>query len=101
MIMLLLGVAALLVLMWTLGMFSRAQVATLKQLGVWVVAIGGLLLAGLLFFTRRGARAVGDLSMLGRLVWSWPGVSGGGAAGGSGSAGGVSPPRAGPMTRAE
>jgi DnaJ homolog subfamily C member 19 len=101
MIMLLLGVAALLVLMWTLGMFSRAQVATLKQLGVWVVAIGGLLLAVLLFFTGRGATAIGALIMLGPLVWSWLGVSGGGAASGSGTAGRGSPPRAGPMTRAE
>ena len=95
--MLLLGVASLLVLMWALGMFSRAQVATLKQLGVWVVAIGALLLAVLLLFTGRGVTAIGALVMLGPLVWSWLGAS----RGGSGTAGQRSPPRAGPMTRAE
>jgi len=99
--MLLLGVVALLVLMWALGMFSRAQVATLKQLGVWVVAIGGLLLAVLLLLTGRGATAIGALVMLGPLVWSWLGASRGGSGGGSGTAGQRSSPRAGPMTRAE
>jgi DnaJ family protein C protein 19 len=101
MLMLLLGLAALVVLMSALGMFSRAQVATLKQLGVWVVAIGGLLLAVLLLFTGRGATAIGALVMLGPLVWSWLGVSRGGPAGRSGTAGPRSAPRAGPMTRAE
>ena len=101
MIMLLLGVVALAVLMSALGMFSRAQVATLKQLGVWVVAIGGLLLAVLLLFTGRGATAIGALVMLGPLVWSWLGVSRPGPASGSGTAGQRAPPRAGPMTRAE
>jgi len=101
MIMLLLGVAALVVLMAALGMFSRAQVATLKQLGVWVVAIGGLLLAVLLFFTGRGATAIGALIMLGPLVWSWLGLSRPGAASGSGTAGRGSPPRSGALTRAE
>jgi len=101
MIMLVLGGAALLVLMAALGMFSRAQVATLKQLGVWVVAIGGLLLAVLLLFTGRGATAIGALVMLGPLVWSWLGVSRGRPASGSGGAGQGSPPRAGALTRAE
>ena len=45
MIVLLLGVATLLVLMAALGMFSRAQIDTLKIFGVWVVALGGLVLA--------------------------------------------------------
>jgi len=105
MIMLLLGVVSLVVLMSALGMFSRAQVATLKQLGVWVAAIGGLLLAVLLLFTGRGATAIGALVMLGPLVWSWLGVSrpgqGGQSAGGPGAAGQRASPRAGPMTRAE
>ena len=71
MIMLLLGVASLLVLMWSLGAFSRAQVATLKQLGIWVAAIGGLLLAVLLLLTGRMAGALPTLILLGPLVWSW------------------------------
>lgn len=101
MLMLVLGVAALAVLMSALGMFSRAQVATLKQLGVWVVAIGGLLLAVLLLFTGRGATAIGALVMLGPLIWSWLGQSRVRPTGGAGTAGPRSPPRAGPMTRAE
>lgn len=75
MIFLALGCLSLLVLLGALGMFSRAQVADIKQFGVWVVAIGGLLLAVLMFFTGRGAAAIGALVMLGPLVWSWMGLS--------------------------
>ena len=100
MIIVLLGAASLLVLMWALGAFSRAQVATLKQLGIWVSAIGGLLLAVLLLLTGRLAGALPVLLLLGPLVWSWiqdakrpqPGRARPGSA----------PPRAGgPMSRAE
>jgi hypothetical protein len=100
MIPLLLGAILLAGLMWALGMFSRAQVTTLKQLGVWVLAIGGLLLSVLLVF-RSPVSAVGVLVMLGPLVWSWLGVSRKGPAGGTGNAGQRPSPRAGPMTRAE
>ncbi len=100
MIMVLLGVASLLVLMWALGAFSRAQVATLKQLGIWIAAIGGLLLAVLLLLTGRIAGALPVLIMLGPLVWSWiaqgkrPQMRPGGRA--------APPPRSGgPMSRAE
>ncbi len=72
---LILGFACLLVLMGALGMFTRAQVNTVKSLGIWVVAIGGLLLAALLLFTGRGATALWALVMLGPLVWSWVGQS--------------------------
>ena len=75
MIFLLLGAATLLVLMGALGMFSRAQIETIKQFGVWVVAIGGLILAALLFLTGRGATAIAALIMLGPMVWSWMGPS--------------------------
>ena len=44
---------------------------TVKQFGIWTVAIGGLLLAVLLLFTGRGALAVGDLLTVGPLVWPW------------------------------
>ncbi len=71
MILLLLGLATLLVLMAALGMFSRAQVTTIKRFGIWVVALGGLSLAALLFLTGRGATAIAALAMLGPLVWSW------------------------------
>lgn len=76
MIALLLGGLCLVVLMAALGMFSRAQVATIKQFGVWIVAIGGLLLTALLFLTGRGPSALAALAMLGPLVWSWMGRSG-------------------------
>lgn len=73
MIFLLLGLVTLLVLMSALGAFSRADIASIKQLGLWVVAIGGLLLAVLLLFTGRGATAIVALVALGPLVWSWLG----------------------------
>ena len=78
MILLLLGAATLLVMMAALGMFARADITSIKRFGVWVVAIGGLSLAALLFFTGRGATAIAALAMLGPLVWSWmakPGAS--------------------------
>lgn len=75
MIFLLLGLGSLAAVMWALGLFSRAQVVNIKQFGVWTVAIGGLLLAALLFLTGRGAVAIGALVMLGPLVWSWLGLA--------------------------
>lgn len=71
MIALLLGCASLLVLMGALGKFSGAKVTSIKQMGIWVAAIGGLLLAVLLFLTGRGAVAISALVMLGPLLWSW------------------------------
>ncbi len=92
--------ATLLVLMGALGMFSRAQVDTLKSLGIWIVALGGLVLAALLFLTGRGVVAIAALGMLGPLLWGR--LSQGGKPGGRPSFGGA-PPRAGggAMTRAE
>ena len=71
--------------------------ATLKQLGVWVLAIGGLLLAVLLLFTGRLGSGLGVLVMLGPLVWSWLGIS----RPGPGATGQRPASRAGPMSRAE
>jgi hypothetical protein len=115
MVFLLLGVLTLLVLMSALGMFSRAQVDTIKAFGIWVAAIGGLLLAVLLFLTGRGATALSALALLGPLVWSWvveqrrPPSGGGprGASSGGSQGGGQSrarsapPPRGGAMSREE
>ena len=75
----LLGIFALLVLMGALGAFSRAQIASIKQFGFWVLAIGGLLLAVLLLFTR-GPAGLGTLVLLGPLLWSWVGQARSGAA---------------------
>jgi len=101
MIMVLLGAASLVVLMWALGAFSRAQVATLKQFGIWVAAIGGLLLAVLLLLTGRLAGALPVLILLGPLVWSW--VQGGRRPqpGRPGGRAGAAPRSGGPMSRAE
>jgi len=93
---LILGAFCLIAVMAALGMFSRAQVNTIKSLGIWAGAIGGLLLAMMLLFTGRGATAIWALVMLGPLVWSWvveakPGLKGQGPAA----------PRPGAMTRAE
>ncbi|MBN9507660.1 MAG: DnaJ domain-containing protein [Alphaproteobacteria bacterium] len=71
MLFLLLGLATFVVLLAALGAFSRAQVATLKQFGLWVVAIGGLLLAAMLFLTGRGGIAIAALTLLAPMVWSW------------------------------
>jgi hypothetical protein len=80
MLFLLLGIATLVVLMMALGGFSRAQVKTIKSFGIWVVALGGLLLATLLFLTGRGGSAIAAVIMLGPLVWSWLQKPGPGAA---------------------
>ncbi|CAH2603993.1 DnaJ domain-containing protein [Rhodovastum atsumiense] len=72
MVFLLLGLIALLVFMGALGAFSRAQVASIKQLLIWVAAIGGLLLSVLLLFTR-GPAGLTVLLLLGPLLWSWVG----------------------------
>jgi DnaJ family protein C protein 19 len=80
MIVFLLGVITLVVLMAALGMFSRAQITTIKRFGIWVVALGGLVMAALLFLTGRGATAIAALAMLGPLVWSWMAESKRGAA---------------------
>jgi hypothetical protein len=95
----LLGLVALLVLMGALGAFSRAKVSDIKQLGFWVVAIGGLLLSVLLLFTRPAA-GMAALVMVGPLLWSWIGQARHGAAPrGSGSRRRAEP--GGRMTREE
>jgi DnaJ family protein C protein 19 len=107
MIPLVLGGLALLVLMWTLGAFSRAQVQTIKQLGMWVAAIGGLLLAVMLVLTGRGATAIWALVMLGPMVWSWiaqgkrPGPGPGPRRASAGPGARPRPPSRGGMSRAE
>jgi hypothetical protein len=88
----LLGLLALLVLTGALGAFARAPVASVKQFGFWVLAIGGLLLAVLLLFTR-GPAGLATLVLLGPLLWSWVGQARTGA--------GPRPESGGRMTRDE
>ena len=71
MVFLLLGALTLLVIMSALGMFSRAQVRTIKAFGVWVVALGGLLMAALLLLAGRGFGGLAILGLLGPLLWSF------------------------------
>ncbi len=101
---LILGGLALIALMFALGLFSGAQVKTVKQFGIWTVAIGGLLLAVLLLFTGRGALAVGDLLTVGMLVWPWikqQRMGGGFTPGARPGAGGTRQPGRSGMTREE
>jgi hypothetical protein len=102
MIAFLLGIASLITLLAVLGMFSRAKVASVKSALIWAAAIGGVLLAVLLFFTGRGAIALSALVLLGPMIWSWiaqrhlpRGRSG------PGFAAGFRPPPKGGMTREE
>jgi hypothetical protein len=70
MVFLVLGVLSLVAVMAALGAFSRAQVTSIKQMLWWVLALGGLLLATLLLFTR-GPAGLTALVFLGPLLWSW------------------------------
>ncbi len=103
MIPLLFGALALGGLLAALGAFSRADVATLKSLGVWILGLAGLSLAALLLLTGREPAGFAILALTGTLAWNWlparlrrrrPGAWGPGAAPRR------PPPRAG-MTRAE
>jgi hypothetical protein len=66
-----LGAGTLVILLTAAREFSRADVKTLKSLARWVVGLGGLVLAVLLFLTGRGAVALGALTLLGPTAWSW------------------------------
>jgi len=66
-----LGLGALGLLMWAARAFSRADVGSLKVLGAWIAALGGIALGAMLLLTGRGALAIGAAVMLGPLVWGW------------------------------
>jgi hypothetical protein len=66
-----LGAGTLLILWTAAREFARADVRTIKSFGRWVIALGGLALAVLLFLTGRGAVALGALTLLGPSVWAW------------------------------
>jgi hypothetical protein len=98
---LILGALTLLVVMSALGMFSRANIRTIKAFGLWVLGIGGLLMAALLLFAGRGVGGLAILGVLGPLLWSFrvqrPARPAAGAPGGRAS----TAPRGGAMTRDE
>ena len=95
-----LGLLALMVVMWALGAFSRAQVRTIKQFGTWIAAIGGLLLAVLLLFTK-GPAGLGALIFIAPLLWSWSGELRGRSRAAPGALPPPPPPPPGGMTSAE
>ncbi len=71
MIPIVLGALALGGLLAAMGAFSRADIATLKSLGVWIVALAGLSLATLLLLTGREPAGLGILALTGTLAWNW------------------------------
>ena len=71
MILLGLGLAAAVALMWSASAFSRASVPGVKGLVGWVAVLGGASLLAMLLLTGRGGAALGALVVGGPLVWSW------------------------------
>lgn len=65
-----LGALALGGLLAAMGAFSRAEVATLKSMGLWILALGGISLAALLLLTGREPAGLGILALTGTLAWN-------------------------------
>src|SRR5579863_3221017 len=109
MLWLLIGVAVLILVLLSLNAFARASVGTVRRLAAWTAALGGILIAVLLFLAGQGPRILLSLVMFGPMLWrrwqqrgtgfhSMGGVPPGGTAGG----GGPPPRRQGSaMSRAE
>lgn len=102
MIALLLGALALVGLLVAMGAFSRAEVATLKSLGLWTLALAGLSLAALLLITGREPAGLGILALTGTLGWNMLPARARRVMGRAAPRGRMRrPPRPGAMTRAE
>ncbi len=110
MLALILGAVVLFTLAFSARAFERASVTSIKALGAWVVALGGLALALMLILTGRASVALGALALFGPLIYQeWRSMRGGsrprGPSGSGGSArggrSGGSADRRGSMTRAE
>ena len=99
---LLLGGAALFVFLGGLRAFEKASVKSVKSLGVWLLALGGLTLALLLILTGREGLAIGLGLLFGPMLWQqWKGTQPPGA-GPKFNFNARSPPRnSGAMSRAE
>jgi hypothetical protein len=69
MIWLILGGLVLALFLGGLRAFERASVATVKSLLAWIVALGGLSLAGLLLISGRGPLALSGIALVGPLIW--------------------------------
>jgi hypothetical protein len=82
--------------------FEKASVTTLKSLGVWIAALGGLSLALMLVLTGRGGIALGALTLFGPLIYQqWQAARGRTAAGSFGPRPAAAPRGQGAMTRRE
>ncbi len=69
MLALLLGAVVLFILLGGMRAFERASVKSLKSLGAWIAALGGLSLALMLILTGRGGIALGALTLFGPLIY--------------------------------
>ena len=65
-----LGALALGGLLAAMGAFSRAEIATLKSMGLWIIGLAGLSLAALLLVTGREPAGLGILALTGTLAWN-------------------------------
>ena len=65
-----LGALALGGLLAAMGAFSRAEIATLKSMGLWIIALAGISLAALLFLTGREPAGLGILALTGTMAWN-------------------------------
>jgi len=74
---LLIGAGVLFVFLGGLRAFEKASITSIKSLGAWVLALGGITLALMLLLTGRGGIAVGAAVMFGPLIWQhWKAAQG-------------------------
>jgi DnaJ homolog subfamily C member 19 len=69
MLWLVLGGLTLFLFLGGLRAFERASVSSIKALGVWILALGGISLALLLLLSGRGGVALGAAVVFGPLIW--------------------------------
>ncbi len=106
MLWLVLGGLTLFVFLGGLRAFERASVTTIKSLGAWILALGGLSLALMLILTGREGIALGAIMLFGPLLWNqWkaahPSAPRTGPAPGGAGRSSAPPSSGGPMTREE
>ena len=111
MLWLLIGTAALALLLLGLRAFERASAASILSLLKWIAAFAGIALMILMLISGSGLRALAGLVLVGPALWrafqqvragQWRPPSGGAGAGqGQAGSGGPPPRQSGAMTRAE
>jgi DnaJ family protein C protein 19 len=93
MLWLLLGTAAVALVVLGLRAFERASAAAIYTLLKWIAAFGGIALTLLLFLSGRGPQALTGLVLVGPLVWRRWQQWNAGTKGSFTGAGGTPPPR--------